>query len=101
MLLIPVLVWAFRRNGPPGSVFWHFVLWYSVLRSVIEEPFRDNPLYWKVYLSEGIHQAGVGLFTLTQLVSVALIALAIVMLLRRPKRDNAIAASNRTRAGRG
>src|SRR5690606_126794 len=36
----------------PGYVFWLFALWYSILRSVIEEPFRDNPLPWQVYLDE-------------------------------------------------
>lgn len=85
LILIPILIWAYRRHGPPGFVFWHFVLWYSVFRSVIEEPFRDNPLYWKVYLAEGIHQPGIGLFTLTQLVSIPLILLALAMLYRKPR----------------
>jgi phosphatidylglycerol:prolipoprotein diacylglycerol transferase len=53
LILIPILYWAFRRSLVSGFVFWQFVLWYSVLRSVIEEPFRDNPLYWNAYLSEG------------------------------------------------
>jgi phosphatidylglycerol:prolipoprotein diacylglycerol transferase len=53
LILIPILYWAFRRSRSSGFVFWQFVLWYSVLRSVIEEAFRDNPLYWNVYLSEG------------------------------------------------
>lgn len=80
VILIPILIWAFRKSRHPGSVFWQFVLWYSVLRSVIEEPFRDNPLYWNVYLSEGPAQPGIGLFTLTQLVSVVLILVAAYLL---------------------
>ena len=80
VILIPILIWAFRRSHTPGSVFWQFILWYSVLRSVIEEPFRDNPLYWNVYLSEGVNEPGVGLFTLTQLVSVVLILVAAYLL---------------------
>ena len=51
----------------PGYVFWLFVFWYSILRSALEEPFRDNPLPWQVYLNE---QAGIGLFTYTQLASI-------------------------------
>src|SRR5690606_12769177 len=47
---------ASKRSGPvrrvierhavpnPGYVFWLFAFWYSILRSVLEEPFRDNPL---------------------------------------------------------
>ena len=57
----------------PGYVFWLFVFWYSILRSVLEEPFRDNPLPWQVYLNE---QAGIGLFTYTQLASIPLVLLA-------------------------
>lgn len=80
VILIPILIWAFRRLRSPGSVFWLFVLWYSVLRSGIEEPFRDNPLYWHIFLREGLDQAGIGLFTLTQLVSVVLILVAAYLL---------------------
>lgn len=81
VLLIPILWWSFRRLQSPGFVFWHFVLWYSVFRSVIEEPFRDNPLAWRVFLSEGPTGIGVGLFTLTQLASIVLILVALYMLL--------------------
>lgn len=79
VLLIFVIMWALRRSRVPGFVFWHFVLWYSVLRSILEEPFRDNPLAWPVYLNES---AGIGLFTLTQLVSVPIILIALFLLLR-------------------
>ena len=81
VILIPILYWAFRQSRVPGSIFWQFVLWYSVLRSLIEEPFRDNPLYWNVYLNEGVNAPGVGLFTLTQLASFVLILVAGYILL--------------------
>jgi len=77
--LIPILIWAFRRTTAPGFVFAHFALWYSLLRSVIEEPFRDNPLFWPVF--ENL-SAGVGVFTLTQLVSVPIVLAAIYALTR-------------------
>jgi len=73
-----------KRRGPqhlipnPGYVFWLFVLWYSILRSVLEEPFRDNPLAWNVYLNEA---TGVGMFTYTQLASIPIILVAIYMML--------------------
>ena len=78
ILLTFITVWALRRSRTPGFAFWQMVLWYSVLRSVIEEPFRDNPLYWQVYLN---NEGGVGLFTLTQIVSVILVLIAGYILL--------------------
>lgn len=78
VMLIGVVAWALGRSKTPGFVFWHFVLWYSLLRSVIEEPFRDNPLFWQLYLNES---AGIGFFTLTQLVSIPLVLVSIYLLL--------------------
>ena len=88
--LIPILAWAFRRSRTPGFVFAHFALWYSLLRSLIEEPFRDNPLFWPVY--ENL-SAGVGVFTLTQLVSIPIVLVALYALLtmdpdREERRSN-------------
>lgn len=77
VILIGAVLWALRRTKAPGFAFWQFVLWYSVLRSLLEEPFRDNPLFWPVYLNES---AGIGLFTLTQLVSIPIILVAIYLL---------------------
>ena len=73
ILLTFITVWALRRSRTPGFAFWQMVLWYSVLRSVIEEPFRDNPLYWQVYLN---NEGGVGIFTLTQIASIVLVLIA-------------------------
>ncbi|MFN2321924.1 MAG: prolipoprotein diacylglyceryl transferase [Trueperaceae bacterium] len=80
VLLIGVIAWALARTKTPGAVFLHMVLWYSVLRAVIEEPFRDNPLFWSVYLDP---VGGVGLFTLTQLVSVPIVLVAAYLLWTR------------------
>lgn len=80
IILLFILLWAYKRSNAAGFVWWQFVLWYSVLRSVLEETFRDNPLFWNVYLSEGIDKAGIGFFTLTQLVSIPIILVALYML---------------------
>lgn len=80
VILIFVIGWALDKRRESGYVFWQFVLWYSVLRSLLEEPFRDNPLFIQAYLNES---AGVGLFTLTQLISLPIIALAIWQIARR------------------
>lgn len=81
VLLFLAFYWI-RQNRPFGYVFWQFVLWYSVLRSVFEETFRLNPLWWRVYEND---QIGIGLFTATQLISIPLVILAIIMLRRLPK----------------
>ncbi|HEX6972284.1 MAG TPA: prolipoprotein diacylglyceryl transferase family protein, partial [Limnochordia bacterium] len=75
---IGLVLWAIhtrlsRRHPPAGYLFWSFVLYYSVLRGVIEETFRANPLYAWGYVNE---TWGIGLFTLTQLVTPPLVLLA-------------------------
>lgn len=82
VLLVGIVFYGLSRKTTPGTVFWQFIFWYSLLRSVIEEPFRDNPLVWSVYED---HVGGVGLFTMTQLASVLLMVLAVVMLMRNKK----------------
>ncbi len=78
ILLVLAFRWL-RSNRPPGYTFWQFVFWYSLLRSTLEEPFRLNPLWLKLYENP---EAGVGLLTATQLVSIPLILLSGYMLLR-------------------
>ena len=56
-----------------GELFWSFVLYYSLLRGIIEETFRDNPLYLWGYVSE---TWGAGFFTLTQLATPFILLLA-------------------------
>ncbi len=80
LLAIGTVYWM--RSRIPGWAFWQFWLWYSVLRAGWEETFRLNPLPWKVFLSEGPGRSGIGLFTETQLISIPLILVSIVMLMR-------------------
>jgi phosphatidylglycerol:prolipoprotein diacylglycerol transferase len=85
VLLLLAIYWL-RQNRAYGYVFWQFVLWYSVLRSVFEETFRLNPLWIKVYLNE---QVGIGLFTATQIISIPLVVVAIIFLMRwKEQREN-------------
>jgi phosphatidylglycerol---prolipoprotein diacylglyceryl transferase len=101
--LVFVIMWAFRHARSHGGVLLHGVLWYSVLRSVLEEPFRDNPLAWRVYLDT---VGGVGLLTYTQLASIPIVLVALYFLLTRPdKADDVVprraaAAPPRKRAAR-
>ncbi len=99
VLVLGVVLWALARAKKHGAVILHAFLWYSVIRSVIEEPFRDNPLPWRVYLNES---AGVGLFTATQLASVVIVAVAWWLLSRRPyKTDEPAPAAAGAAGARG
>lgn len=86
LVLLLLSVYWFKQNRAYGYVFWQFVLWYSLLRSVFEETFRLNPLWVQVYLNE---QAGLGLFTATQIISIPLIAVSIFFIMRwKGQREN-------------
>jgi phosphatidylglycerol---prolipoprotein diacylglyceryl transferase len=75
--LVAMVIWIETyetRRFATGATFMGFILSYSLVRSVIEEPFRDVPLPWKV-VDPKIY--GFGLFTTTQIVSFVLILVAI------------------------
>jgi phosphatidylglycerol:prolipoprotein diacylglycerol transferase len=54
-----------RKKPPAGYRFWSFVLYYTLLRGIIEETFRANPLYAVGWVTSW----GGGFFTLTQLLT--------------------------------
>lgn len=62
-----------RRRPPAGYLFWSFVFWYQLIRGFVEETFRANPLYAWGYVNE---VWGVGFFTLTHLITPAILVLA-------------------------
>ncbi len=69
-----------RRPGlKPGYLFWSFVIGYTLLRGVIEETFRDNPLAAWGYISEAW---GAGFFTAVQVATPFILAVAFYMLAR-------------------
>jgi phosphatidylglycerol:prolipoprotein diacylglycerol transferase len=75
-LLVTLILWNetyISHIKRVGSAFFGFILTYSIARSVIEDPFRDVPLPWKIVDPA---QAGFGLFTSSHLVSFVLIAVA-------------------------
>lgn len=80
-----------RRNPPPGFLFWAFIFSYSLLRGLVEETFRENPLYFWGYVN---NQWGFGFFTLTQLITPPLLLLAWVMMQRAMAREKGVEAAN-------
>ncbi|MDX2005771.1 MAG: prolipoprotein diacylglyceryl transferase [Meiothermus sp.] len=85
-LFLMCLYWL-RQNRPYGYVFWNFVLWYSLFRAGLEETFRLNPLWVPVYTNT---EAGIGLFTATQIISIPLIIVAAYFVLtwKKGPREN-------------
>jgi phosphatidylglycerol:prolipoprotein diacylglycerol transferase len=96
VLLILAYRWL-RQERAFGYVFWNLVLWYSILRSVFEETFRLNPLWVKVYDNTYL---GIGFLTATQLVSIILIPLALIMLRRLPQGRRAPAVARAPQKGK-
>ncbi|MGQ9754143.1 MAG: prolipoprotein diacylglyceryl transferase [Thermaceae bacterium] len=76
ILFFMALYWLKKRPFA-GYAFWQFVFWYSLLRSLLEEPFRLNPLWLPVYLNE---ELGIGFFTATQIVSLPLMLVSLYAL---------------------
>lgn len=71
-----------RKKYIPGILFWSFVFYYSLLRGIIEETFRENPLYALGYINEFW---GAGFFTLTHLITPLLLLLSWWMINRKKK----------------
>lgn len=64
VILIIRYFWIERhRTPPPGYQFWSAMFYYALLRGVIGETTRDNPLYFVHYLN--LHW-GIGFVTLMQ-----------------------------------
>lgn len=81
-LILLVVYYVQNRRQPPhpaGYKFWSFVLYYQILRGVVEETFRANPLYAWGYVNT---DWGIGFFTLTHLVTIPIVLLALFMMNR-------------------
>jgi len=93
------------RKFAPGTAYLGFVIAYSFIRSVIEEPFRYVPLVWPITPKpvHGVAPAGFGALTTTQVVSILLILLGIWGLTQTRKwekrRAEAVASGIRTAGG--
>ncbi len=68
---------ARRADNKEGYLFWNFVLFYSLLRGLVEETFRENPLVVWGYISDSL---GAGFFTTVQLFTPLLILISLYML---------------------
>jgi phosphatidylglycerol---prolipoprotein diacylglyceryl transferase len=78
-LTLLIIFFHLKRKKPyyPGSLFWSFVLYYSIFRGFIEETFREMPLIIWGYINPYF---GFGFFTAVQVFTPALIAVSWLML---------------------
>lgn len=82
-LLIRYFV-VLRKEPPAGYQFWSFLFYHQLLRGLVEETVRDNPLVWPVFVDP---EWGIGFFTLAQLATVPILALAGAMMVRTKNRQ--------------
>lgn len=87
VFLITRYFWLERnRPVPPGYQFWSAMFYYALLRGVIGETTRDNPLYLVHYLNP---HWGIGFTTLMQLFTPPILVFTGIMM-RRTWRRSAI-----------
>ncbi len=68
-----------KKDIKPGYQFWSFIFYHQLLRGLVEETIRDNPLFIIGYLNTTV---GIGFFTLTHLITPAVLILAYIMMKR-------------------
>ncbi len=83
-----------RSHPPAGYLFWAWFFFYSLLRGVVEETFRANPLYVVHYVNA---DWGFGFTTMTQLATPVLALFAYAMM-RAARRGRPVAAPGKGRA---
>jgi phosphatidylglycerol:prolipoprotein diacylglycerol transferase len=77
LVLAGVLTWLWRRRlQPPGTVFWYYVLSYSLVRGIVE--------FWRGDVVRGVYFGGA--VSTSQLVAIAGVVFATVMLARGRRR---------------
>lgn len=65
-----------RKDLPAGYQFWSFLWYHQILRALLEETVRDNPLFLFHYENT---KWGIGFFTLTQLITPFMLAFVYYM----------------------
>ncbi len=73
LLLLARFFYVQSKNPPEGYQFWSFIFYHQLLRAVIEETVRDNPLEVWGYI---VPHWGLGFFTLVQLTTPPILLLA-------------------------
>jgi phosphatidylglycerol:prolipoprotein diacylglycerol transferase len=86
LLILAALLGSERKGQPfPGRTFWLYLLLYAISRFVIEF-YRGDP------------RGAVGMFSTSQLISIIIVPLAIVMLVRLRRQKSPEPQAERKRA---
>ena len=75
IILLALTLWVWSKKWAPGTNMFAFIGGYSIVRSIIEEPFRFVPHYFIKFYNETYGYGGV---TMTQWASIILIAISII-----------------------
>ncbi|HAU31495.1 MAG: Prolipoprotein diacylglyceryl transferase [Desulfotomaculum sp. 46_296] len=70
-------IYVQRKNPPAGYQFWSFIFYHQLLRGLVEETVRDNPLILGGIIVPGW---GLGFFTLVQLLTPLIMLIAYLMM---------------------
>ena len=76
LILFIRFIYLELKGTPPGYQFWSFLWYHQLLRALIEETVRENPLYIIEYINP---KWGLGFLTLTQLFTPLIIGFAYYM----------------------
>lgn len=79
LVLLLRYVWLERRGAAPGYQFWSAMFYYQVMRGVVEETVRNNPLYLIRVVS---HTWGMGFTTIDQLFTPAILLITYILMRR-------------------
>lgn len=88
LILLARYFYLRAKNPPPGYQFWSFIFYHQLLRGLVEETIRENPLVVWGYVNV---KWGVGFFTLAQIATPLVMILAYVLMrysLRRGRLDS-------------
>ncbi|MFO7153190.1 MAG: prolipoprotein diacylglyceryl transferase [Bacillota bacterium] len=76
LVLLVRFLYLSTKDLPAGYQFWSFIWWHQILRALLEETVRDNPLFLVHYVNP---KWGIGFFTLTQLMTPFIVLFAYLM----------------------
>ncbi len=71
-----------RKKPAAGYLWWAYIFYYSLLRGLVEDTVRDNPIYIHLFVSENW---GIGALTLTHIITPPLMIIAWLMMRRAMK----------------
>lgn len=76
LILLARFLYLQKKNLPAGYQFWSFLWYHQLLRALLEETVRENPLFLIHYVNP---KWGLGFLTMTQLMTPFIVTFAYIM----------------------